>query len=124
MPSGARRGTRRDAPVVRVFSESGKPQAFQPLIRCSESLSFRLSLLSGGVLLFSDTGVERLSYVFVVGFLLFSTPLQNYIGISPEFHQSSLEFHQNVELKHLTKGDNHNSGFPQTPAVASRVLRS
>ena len=63
--------------------------------------------------------VGRLSYVFLVGSLLFSTLFQNFAGISPEFtefHRSSLEVHQIVartsNWSTSKKGDNHNSTFP------------
>ena len=74
--------------------------------------------------------VGRLSYVssWVSCVLARSSRIvQEITRISPEFHKIHQnftrclpEFRQNIELEHLTKGDNHNSAFPQS-GVRTRI---
>ena len=69
----------------------------------------------------SDVG--RLSYVFVVGFLLLSALYHTFTGISPEPCGISPAFRQNIESEHLEKRDSHNSALPQPPVRTSPFHR-
>ena len=63
----------------------------------------------------------RLSYV-----LLWVSCLARFAGFSSEslwkFTGNSPKFHQNIELEHLNKGDNHNSAFPQAGIIMTITI--